>query len=174
MKLWNEVSPFATAKTMVPRSVYQHVRIKVAFNSVSFQGKGTNQNDTPHNYSLIVHWQFSFIQHLCLRFVQNIYSKWLTHRFQHFSNSAKGLLALLIGMFQQQQWGKFWHSGAHMGFPEHINLVFDWTEHQNYDCTEINTCPTTDVNDNWNLISCHTIISFLCNTQFSILAISNS
>ena len=32
----------------------------------------------------------------CLRLVWNIYSKWLTHRFRHFSNSAKGVLALLI------------------------------------------------------------------------------
>ena len=32
----------------------------------------------------------------CLRLVRNIYSKWLTHRFRHFLNSATGFLALLV------------------------------------------------------------------------------
>ena len=31
---------------MVPQSMLQHVRIKVALNSVFFHGKVTNQNDT--------------------------------------------------------------------------------------------------------------------------------
>ena len=49
---------------VVPRHVYQHVRIKVALNSVSFHGKVTNQNGAQLKYSLIENWQFSFMQHL--------------------------------------------------------------------------------------------------------------
>ena len=34
----------------------------------------------------------------CLRLVQSIYSKWLTHHFRHFSNSTSGVLASLFGL----------------------------------------------------------------------------
>ena len=60
---WSD--PFHNSKKkMVLRSVYRHVKIKVALNSVSSHGKVTNQNDTRHKYSLIFNWQFSFIQNL--------------------------------------------------------------------------------------------------------------
>ena len=41
-KLWNEGTPFAKAKKMVPRCVYRHARIKVALYLVTFRGKATN------------------------------------------------------------------------------------------------------------------------------------
>ena len=61
-KAVKENDPFR--EKMVPRDVYWRTRIKVALNSVSSHGKVTNQNDTQHKYSLILNWQFSFIQHL--------------------------------------------------------------------------------------------------------------
>ena len=94
---WSDPFHNSKKKKKVPRSVYRRERIKVALNSVSSHGQVTDQNDTEHKYSLILNWQFSFMQHSikCLRLVQNIYSKWLTHHFWHFSSSAKGFLALL-------------------------------------------------------------------------------
>ena len=40
----------------------------------------------------------------CLRLVRNTYSKWLTHRFRHFSSSAKGVLALLLNSLRLVSW----------------------------------------------------------------------
>ena len=40
----------------------------------------------------------------CLPLVWNIYSKWLTHRFQHFSDSAKGFWALLVTSTNPYRW----------------------------------------------------------------------
>ena len=59
---WSD--PFPNSEKNGAWSVYRRKRIKVALNLVSFHGKVTNQNDTQDKYSLILNWQFSFIQHL--------------------------------------------------------------------------------------------------------------
>ena len=104
--------PWQLGWQMVPQSAYRWLRMEVAINLVFSHGKVTYQNDSVQKFynsllTIFIHTASTE----SLRLVQNVYSKWLTHPFWHFSSSAEDFLPLLSRVRRLSvRWcaSKFW------------------------------------------------------------------